>query len=309
MVELAIRSLYRSSEAKFFNMKLHVHPPQGPHTHTFVLLHGRGSNGPEFCDELFQSVTSQMKNLPDSLPNFRWVFPSSGIRYSTAFDEHEPAWFDIYSLENPNDRQDLQVDGLRESVLAILSVLNEEIKLVDGDSSRVFLGGISQGMATSLFTFLCAPGRINRPLGGILGFCGWLPFAQQAEDLLRRQQAQELLRKYQINHRLSEPSGLDKRGEMSKLFLETIAGADVHQITADTHFSVLSTPVFISHGIDDTLVSLRVGRQASRILQQIDVPTQWRVFTGAVAGGHWIKEPEGFDNIVQFVQTQVEGNK
>lgn len=290
-------------------MDLHVHAAQNTHTHTFILLHGRGSNGPEFCDQLFQSMTSQMKNLPDSLPNFRWVFPSSAIRYSTTFREQQPAWFDIYSLENTNDRQDLQVDGLRESALRILDVLSNEIELVGGDPSRVFLGGISQGMATALFTFLCAPDRIKGPLGGLVGFCGWLPFSQQAEDLLRRQQAQELLRRYQINHSFSEPSGFDKKGEMSKLFLDTITGIDVHQIVENTDFSVLSTPVFLSHGTDDTLVSVRLGRQASRILQQIDVPTQWEEFSGAVAGGHWVKEPEGVDDIVNFVRTQVECRK
>lgn len=97
-----------------------------------------------------------MKNLPDSLSNFRWVFPSSATRYSTIFKENESAWFDIYSLENTNDRQDLQVDGLRESVIRILDILSDEIELVGGDPSRVFLGGISQGMATALFTLLCA---------------------------------------------------------------------------------------------------------------------------------------------------------
>lgn len=287
-------------------MKIDVHPPQSSHTHTFILLHGRGSDGPEFHAELFQSVTSQMKNLPDSLPNVRWVFPSSAIRYTTSFEAHEPAWFDIHSLENPNERQDLQVDGLRESVLGILSILSDEIELVGGDPSRVFLGGISQGMATALATLLCAPGRIKGPLGGFVGFCGWLPFSQQAEDLLRRRQAQELLREYKVNHSFSEPSGFDKKGEMSKLFLDTIAGVGVHQVTRNTDFSVLTTPVFLSHGTDDTLVSVRLGRQASRIWQQIDVPTQWEEFTEAVAGGHWIKEPEGIDNIVGFVRTQIE---
>lgn len=139
-----------------------------------------------------------------------------------------------------------------------------------------------------------------------MGFCGWFPFSQQSEDLLRRQQAQELLRRYQINHGFSEPSGFDKKGEMSKLFLDTIAGIDVHKVAENTDFSALSTPVFLSHGTDDTLVSVRLGRQASRILQQIGVPTKWEEFTGAVAGGHWIKEPEGVDGIVNFVRTQVE---
>lgn len=287
-------------------METHVHPARAQHTHTFVLLHGRGSNGPEFCEQLFQSVTSQMKNLPESLPNIRWVFPSSSVRYDTAFDEEQPTWFDIYSLENTNERQDLQVDGLRESVLQVLSVLDNEIDLVGGDPSKVFLGGISQGMATTLFTFLCAPGRIKGALGGVVAFCGWLPFSQQAEDLLRRQQAQDLLAKYSVSRAFVEPSGLTKKAQVSKLFLDTIAGPDTHHVPKGTDLFVLSTPMLLSHGSDDSLVSVRHGRQAARILEQIGVSTKWEEFAGATCGGHWIKEPEGIERIVLFIKNQVE---
>lgn len=204
----------------------HIHGPQGPHTHTFIMLHGRGGNGRDFCQELFQSVTSQMKTLPESLPGFRWVFPSSSVRYSTAFDEHEPAWFDVYSLTNIEERRQLQVDGLRESVSNIMGILSDEIELVGGDRSRVFLGGISQGMATTLWSFLCAPGQIKGPLGGVIAFCGWLPFAGAAENLLRRCQAEELLRQYSTIKAPSGSSGLDKQRQLSRLFIDTITNPE-----------------------------------------------------------------------------------
>lgn len=77
-------------------------------------------------------------------------------------------------------------------------------------------------------------------------------------------------------------------------------------MTKDTDVSVLSSPVFVSHGTDESLVSVRLGRQAARILQQIDVSTEWEEFTGAEAGGHWIKQPEGINQIVQFIQKQLD---
>ena len=167
----------------------HIGAPHGDHTHTAILLHGRGSNGPEFAEELCSSVDSQQKNLSDSLPNWRWVFPTSGLRWSERFQEDMPSWFDSYSLDNPVERQELQVDGLRESVLYTLMLLDHEIKLVGGNPHRVFLGGISQGMAVALWAFLCAPGRIQKPLGGVLGFCGWIPFAEEAEEYKARERA------------------------------------------------------------------------------------------------------------------------
>jgi lysophospholipase-2 len=32
------------------------------------------------------------------------------------------------------------------------------------------------------------------------------------------------------------------------------------------------------------------------------VRVEWHEFTGAEGEGHWIKEPEGFDQILQFLQ-------
>ncbi|KAJ5746374.1 hypothetical protein N7520_011556 [Penicillium odoratum] len=220
---------------------LHTQLPRSLHTHTAILLHGRGSDGPEFAEELFSSVTSQGRNLPDSLPNFRWVFPSSGERWSARFEGDMPSWFDAYSLTDIGEKQELQVDGLRESVLYILELLDREIEQVGGDPRRVYLGGISQGMATTLWTLFCAPGRFQGPLGGILGFCGSLPFAGQVEDL--------------ILGSTNIPSMLDvssKQRQASRLFLDVIAGPITPQINENTDLSVLSTAAFLSHGSDDS---------------------------------------------------------
>lgn len=34
---------------------VHTILPKAPHMHTMILLHGRGSDAPTFCDELFES--------------------------------------------------------------------------------------------------------------------------------------------------------------------------------------------------------------------------------------------------------------
>ncbi|CEJ54324.1 hypothetical protein PMG11_00642 [Penicillium brasilianum] len=283
----------------------HIHPPREKHTHTAIFLHGRGSNGPEFCNELFTSLTTNLKNLPDSLPSWRWVFPTAKTRFSSRFREDQSAWFDVWSIDNTEDQEELSVDGLRESVSYILKLLADEIERVDGDASRVFLCGISQGMATALWTFLCAAGQINQPLGGIIGFCGWLPFSHKAEDLTRRQQALELLHQNGINQSLIESSKLDNKRQMSKLFRDIIAGPNLPEIDASTDISILSTPVLLSHGRDDPVVSIRLGHQAYRILKHLEVPTEWHYYSGAEANGHWIKEPQGFDLIIEFIEKQL----
>ncbi|KAK1141722.1 hypothetical protein N8T08_008820 [Aspergillus melleus] len=44
--------------------------------------------------------------------------------------------------------------------------------------------------------------------------------------------------------------------------------------------------------------------KATQILQRILTHVEWKEFTGAEGDGHWIKEPEGFDQILQFVGKQ-----
>jgi len=165
--------------------ELYVHTTHGLHTHTAILLHGRRSNGPEFAGDLISSQTVDDKSLTSRLPGWRWVFPTSRARWSTRFEEEIHSWFDAYSLTEINERSDLQLPGLRESVVDILEVIEREIEVLDGRASRIYIGGISQGMATALWTLLCctALGRHQESIGGFLGFCGWLPFANRLEIL------------------------------------------------------------------------------------------------------------------------------
>ena len=55
-------------------------------------------------------------------------------------------WFDIYSLTDPSKREDLQVEGLHDSVDFLRKVLIDEAGIVSPD--RVILLGLSQGCAT-----------------------------------------------------------------------------------------------------------------------------------------------------------------
>ncbi|CAG7923785.1 unnamed protein product [Penicillium olsonii] len=266
----------------------HIQDPRSAHTHTVILLHGRGSDGPELAEDLLSGMTSQRISLSDSLPSLRWVFPTSRIRQSTVFKEEMCTWFDAASLDDIQKDSELQIEGLRESVHHILGILESEISLLDGRSDRVFLGGISQGMATSLWALLCAPGRVTTPLAGFLGSCGWLPFSHQAEHLMSCSGTQ-----LDSNNR---------KRLASEFFRKTITNTTT-PLTQDTdNLSVLETPVFLSHGGDDPYVSISLGQQAAQVLRAIGMNVEQHEFTGAEADGHWIKEPEGFDQILRFIQ-------
>jgi hypothetical protein len=56
---------------------VHIIQPRSTHTHTAIVLHGRGSTGPEFADEFFATHLSDKSSLDAKFPGWRWVFPSS----------------------------------------------------------------------------------------------------------------------------------------------------------------------------------------------------------------------------------------
>lgn len=153
-----------------------VGPEKGnSHTHTIIFLHGKGSNGEEFANELFESETSEdfapegPQTLADLFPTVRWVFLSAPQTRSTRFDCIESQWFDMWSVETPDDRVNLQVEGLAESIQLLRSTIVEEQSRIS--QQKIFLAGISQGFATAITTFLLG----NYQFAGLLGLCSWMP--------------------------------------------------------------------------------------------------------------------------------------
>lgn len=264
----------------------YIQLPSAVHTHTAILLHGRGSSGAEFAEDFLSSSLSQGQTVQSYLQSWRWVFPTSRFRWSTTFQEDECSWFDIVSLTDVEARHDLQVEGLRESVFHVLRILEHEVQLLDNQASRICLGGISQGMATALWVMLYAAGQIHGPLGGFVGFCGWIPFARQIGALVKTNGSTETKQ-----HRVIE-------------FVQSIIvqSSDKQEDMNLCKSAISSTPVFLAHGVDDPFVSIDLGLQAARVLNQILDYVEWSEFAGADNDGHWIKEPEGFDRLMEFLK-------
>src|SRR5205809_5938 len=111
----------------------HVRSPTSVHTHTAIMLHGRGSTGLEFAEELFSARLSQSNEiLPALFPTWRWVFPSSPTLWSTAFQGETPAWFEVPSLADITTKQEQQADGITASVEYLLRILDGEVVRLKG---------------------------------------------------------------------------------------------------------------------------------------------------------------------------------
>ncbi|KAH8879563.1 alpha/beta-hydrolase [Thozetella sp. PMI_491] len=257
---------------------IYVVEPVSQHTHTAVLLHGRGNTGEEFAEELFDSRLSDQTTLPQNLQGWRWVFPSSRRLWSEVFQEALPAWFDAPSLTDTTAGQDLQAAGIRDSVEHLGPIVADEIARLQGRAENVVLGGISQGAAIAMWTLL-SPSVASRGLGAFVGASTWLPFAAEL-DAWSGQDTTE--------------AG-DKSSEAAAFVASMLGPVPRHR---------LATLAFLGHGVDDAWVDVELGREAKRVLTRLGLRVEWREYSGAEQEGHWLKVPEEVEDIARFLQLQ-----
>ncbi|KAL2020465.1 hypothetical protein VTK56DRAFT_8431 [Thermocarpiscus australiensis] len=252
-----------------------VIPPSTTHTHTVVFLHGRGDNNRSFSQSLARWRGSTGRNLFETFPSFRWVFPQAPLRplASSGGAEIWPQWFDVWSTRDFAEREEVQAEGLREMVPAVRALLREEAELLSrrggGGWDRVVLAGISMGGATSVHT-LC---NLDVPassgggrLAAFMGFCSRCPFAGRGLEEMR-----------------------------AVLGLEGVPA----------HNEVLRrTPVLLEHCVDDPLVLVENGRRLRDTLREFGAQVEWKEYP---VGGHWFHAPDGLDYVVEFLRKVVIG--
>ncbi|KAJ9668768.1 hypothetical protein H2201_001013 [Coniosporium apollinis] len=292
--------------------------PSTIHTHSIILLHGRGSNATRFGLEFLKSKTSTGQTLQELFPGAKFTFPTAKKRRSTAL-KRVPInqWFDKYSLEDPAQRLDLQYDGLRETSAFVHSLIRAEAKAVG--LRNVILGGLSQGCAMSLHISLnYEPGDVERPsgvgepqtLGGYIGMSGWLPFAKDISSAAvpskeDRQDADD-------TDPFGSADGEDGEEEVDDSvrarqlraanYVRDIVDLDPLDEDEQPMPSFARVPDFLGHGTADKKVWVRLGEQARDVLVQLGLDVTWKPYQEF---GHRYKEPDEIDDIVQFLREMV----
>lgn len=247
-------------------------PAEGhAHTHTIIFLHGRDSSAEEFASELFESEASEPRDKPrtlrDLFPTVRWVFPTAPLLRSARFDTEMSQWFDMWSTEDPDERPEIQLPGLRASVSGLGDVVREEEKLVARE--RIFVGGISQGIAVAVAAFF-AEHEAWCGLGGMIGLCGWMPLRGMVDA---RDEGEQLGRLYRGASRDAPSEARRPR----------------------------PVPMFLGHSRDDSLISVGHGRTLRDTLGRFpdEITVEWHEYED---GGHWLNEPQGMDDIGSFLR-------
>lgn len=266
-----------------------IHPQAAAHTHTIILLHGRGSSGQEFANDLFEcevessssiseqpsSIKKKTITLPQRFPNCKWVFPTTRKRYSTTFQEEMREWFDTVSLVDPSRREYLQIEGLSESVLAMIALIKEES--VHVKPSNIILGGISQGYATAAHVLMA----LNVRLAGFVGLSGWMPFAKQIKEAGR-----------------DKPSHQTAASAATEFVRANLGLDDTSVMAIADQGCWEGTPAFLGHELHDEVVSCDLGEEAKVTLAAMGANISWHTYD---SGEHWLKEPEEVEDIVKFI--------
>ncbi|KAI0475668.1 phospholipase/carboxylesterase family protein [Xylariaceae sp. FL0804] len=266
-------------------------PAHNQHTHTVIFLHGRGSSARDFSDELFEEYDDHGHTLQHIFPTVKWVFPEAGSRYSARFEDHFPQWFDIWSLDDPDERRELQTDGLRQNTAELIALVRAEAVRVGG-LDRVVLAGISQGCALAIHALLNYPSaaaespssssspddEATRRLGAFVGLSSWMS--------------------------LGEASVPDCRAALGLADLDADPGDEQQQLPPPppppSDHVYRNTPVFLSHSADDPTVPAAQGRRLRDILNAYGMRVTWREYANAE---HWISGQQGVANIVAFLRS------
>jgi predicted esterase len=254
----------------------HVVQPTEQHTHTIILLHGRGSNATEFASEFFESQDSDGCFLTDIFPGFKWVFPQARDIWAATEGEMMCQWFDLPSAQNSVEGMDAQKKALGESIASVLEVVEKESLEVGAD--HVFLGGISQGCATAICALLWSGKRS----AGFVGMSSWLPHQEELESISW------------LGCTKSFRVAMIRRLFQNKL----VSG----MWTSPSFDAAFSTPGLITHNVDDEVVPLRKGKDLASTLRHLGMGVDFRCYED---GGHWVNEPRGVDHMVAFIKAHL----
>lgn len=286
-----------------------VVPPTSTHTHTMILLHGRGSNAERFAfDEsvaskpgILKCKSSSGQTLQQLFPGMKFVFPTAPSRRCTARKRTAMnIWFNNSSFEDPFEHEELQIDGLAENFQIISKIIRTDAQALS--LKKVFLAGLSQGYAMALHVLLGFDADILDPdasLGGFIGMSGWLPFQSTIDNLL-------------------SPDVVESGDIVENPFTSDTDEVYVGEVNVDTRVAqfireeIMSktecnpellvyrrTPVFLGHGDRDDVVKLNYGHNAASALRSLGLDVCWKVYEEQ---GHWFSVPDTINDIAVFLE-------
>ncbi|KAL8622444.1 hypothetical protein ACOMHN_034109 [Nucella lapillus] len=139
--------------------------PVKDHKATLIFLHGLGDTGHGWAEEFGMLKFQHIKCVCPHAP-VQSVTLNAGMSM--------PSWFDIHGLNSSSSQDEA---GIKEASQTLQGLIEKEEK--SGiPSSRIFIGGFSQGGAVALYTAFA----VDRPVGGVVALSTWLPLHKTLAD-------------------------------------------------------------------------------------------------------------------------------
>ncbi|KAI1121246.1 phospholipase/carboxylesterase family protein [Nemania abortiva] len=240
-------------------------PAHNRHTHTVIFLHGRWFSAHGLSEQIWDSHDHRGQSLQHIFPSVKWVFPQAREVHIERLQQTAQQWFDIWDARKPDERRELQIPGLKNTVPELTALIQSEAAYVGLDN--VILAGTSQGCAAAIHALLDFPhsGEVEegRRLCAFIGFSGWMSLGDGSV-----RESRELL---------------------------GLAGPRV----SDEVYR--NTPVFIGHSADDMVVPIEEGQRLRDTLVTYGMDVTWKEYQN---GGHWINVPQGIEDVVAFLRSQ-----
>ena len=143
----------------------------GNHTHTIIFMPGF-SNQPEDFRNTFVNKIQFTKKKDTTI-----IILRSPYTYVTAIKSKHYSWFDAYKT-HLDDFSSINFEDLKKSAKVLEQVVNNEVNILNGDYSKIIVGGHSQGAIISLYQAYTT----NKTYGGIFAFSGVLPPGDISDD-------------------------------------------------------------------------------------------------------------------------------
>ena len=140
----------------------HLIPKSGKYDYVLIFIHGLTGNSNENLDKF----NKKDGPIPD---NFKIILPCAPTAFVTRLNFSTTSWFDILGENGaPIYEEDMVFSDMEKNSERIKQIIETEVKNVQNNYTRIFVGGFSQGACMSYHIGL----SFEHTLGGIIPFCG-----------------------------------------------------------------------------------------------------------------------------------------
>ena len=145
------------------NNRIDLVPKSGKYEYIYIFMHGLFTSPAKYVD-FFDTKDSPIPS------NFKIIMPCAPVQKAD-FNKGNPttSWFNISTKYGGVIYEDtINYHQLEESANMIKKIINDEVKLLNNDYSKIFVSGFSQGAFLSFYIGL----SLEHLIGGIACFCG-----------------------------------------------------------------------------------------------------------------------------------------